>query len=213
MLRTFHYLLQGTLLCIFDKLETQDIISFAGRPGWVTSQKSWSISVVFRERVFRCRRRWYLWWVRVSRLIVVNFRHLVLARIWTPEKLHNIPKNAFFDALLMSGFQIFAADAAFPKPCCGWCVYRTQPRRMPCHSQIFARKPEIRALRSLEVKETGLFELVHSRILASLSLFFPAWPNWWIRHRDQARECSWNDSLCLVWTESFVKWTQSWFEV
>jgi len=48
----------------------------------------------------------------VRRLSVVNSRHLVSARIKTHKKAPKIPTNALSDALLMSGFQIFAADAA-----------------------------------------------------------------------------------------------------
>ena len=47
------------------------------------------------------------------RMFVVNSRHLVLARIKTPKKSYKISENAVSDTLLMSGFQIFAADAAF----------------------------------------------------------------------------------------------------
>jgi len=47
------------------------------------------------------------------RMFVVNSRHLVLARIKTPKKTHKISESAVSDTLLMSGFQIFAADATF----------------------------------------------------------------------------------------------------
>jgi len=47
------------------------------------------------------------------RTFVVNFRHLVLARIKTPKKSCKISESAVSDTLLMSGFQIFAPDAAF----------------------------------------------------------------------------------------------------
>jgi len=62
--------------------------------------------------VFRCRDEILYGWVQVRRLSVVNFRHLVLARIETHKKSPKMPGNSFSDALLMSGFQIFAADAA-----------------------------------------------------------------------------------------------------
>jgi len=40
----------------------------------------------------------------------------------------------------MSGFQIFAADDAFPNRAARDFL-RTQPKEMPYHSQVFARKP------------------------------------------------------------------------
>jgi len=45
-------------------------------------------------------------------LFVANSRHLVLARIKTPKNSYKIPESAVSCTLLMSGFQIFAADAA-----------------------------------------------------------------------------------------------------
>ena len=55
-------------------------------------------------------------WVRVRILFVVNSRLLVLARMKTPKKSHNILENAFFDTAVMSGVRIFAVNAAFEKP-------------------------------------------------------------------------------------------------
>jgi len=46
-------------------------------------------------------------------LFVANSRHLVLARIKTPKNSYKIPKSAVSGTLLMAGFHIFAADAAF----------------------------------------------------------------------------------------------------
>jgi len=46
-------------------------------------------------------------------LFVANSRHLVLARTKTPKNPHKIPESAVSCTLLLSGFQIFAADAAF----------------------------------------------------------------------------------------------------
>jgi len=46
-------------------------------------------------------------------MFVVNSRHLVLARIKTPKKSYKKSESAVSNTLLMSGFQIFAADAAF----------------------------------------------------------------------------------------------------
>ena len=51
--------------------------------------------------------------VRVRRLFVANSRQLVLARIKTPKNSYKIPERAVSCTLLMSGFYIFAADAAF----------------------------------------------------------------------------------------------------
>ena len=43
--------------------------------------------------------------VPVRRFFVVNSRHLVLARIQTPQKSYKILENAVSDTLLMSGFR------------------------------------------------------------------------------------------------------------
>jgi len=46
-------------------------------------------------------------------LFVANSRHLGSAKTKTPKNLYKIPESAVSCTLLMSGFQIFAADAAF----------------------------------------------------------------------------------------------------
>jgi len=68
-------------------------------------------SCVCWEDVFRSVDEIIYEWVPVRRLSVVNFSHLVLVRITTHQKSPIIHTNALSDALLMSGFQIFVADA------------------------------------------------------------------------------------------------------
>jgi len=65
-------------------------------------------SCVCWEDIFRCGDEVIYGWVQVRRFFVVNSRHLVLVRIKTHKKSPKIPGNAFSDALLMSGFQIFS---------------------------------------------------------------------------------------------------------
>ena len=68
---------------------------------------------VLREGMFRCERREYLW--------VSSSKEIVCCQLQTPsfsenkntQKSHKKPESAVSCTLLMSGFQIFAADATF----------------------------------------------------------------------------------------------------
>jgi len=91
-------------ISILDTVETQHVTSFAGRGHWLGIHVSCLArrSVARNEDVYE--------WVWVRRLSF-NSRHLVLARITTPQKSYKILEDAVSDTLLMSGFWIFAADA------------------------------------------------------------------------------------------------------
>ena len=65
----------------------------------------------------------------MRRLSVVNSRHLVLAKIKKLKKSYKILENAVSDTLLMSVFQMFAADA--PRD-----FFLAPTRKLPYHSQI-----------------------------------------------------------------------------
>jgi len=75
------------------------------------------------------------------------YEEIVCCQLQTPcfsenkntKNSYKIPKSAVSCTLLMSGFQIFAADAAFPNRAAR--DFFTHPaKKMPYHFQIFARK-------------------------------------------------------------------------
>jgi len=95
---------------ILDTGESQHIISFDGR-AWSLTGNSPTVSC--EKGCLGASDEGIYEWVRVRRLIVANSRHLVLATIKTPKNSYKIPTSAVSGTLLMSGFQIFAPDAAF----------------------------------------------------------------------------------------------------
>jgi len=74
-------------------------------------------------------------------LFVAKSRHLVLARIKTPKNSYKIHESTVSCTLLMSGVKNFAGDATFqnraPRD-----IFTHPTKKLPYHSQIFARKPE-----------------------------------------------------------------------
>jgi len=100
-------------ISILDTGETQDIISFDGRAGSLTGN---SPIVSCEKKCSGASDESIYEFVQVRRLFVANSRHLLIARIKTPNNSHKIPKSAVSCTLLMSGFQIFAGDAQYTHP-------------------------------------------------------------------------------------------------
>ena len=125
-------------ILILDTGETQDIISFDGRAGSLTGN---SPIVSCEKKCLGVNDESIYEWVRVRRLFVANSRHLVLARIITPKKLiQNTRKCCLLHATNVR-FSNFRGWHHISKSRAGAIFLHTQPRKMPYHSQIFARKP------------------------------------------------------------------------
>jgi len=113
---------------ILDTGETQDIIYIPGQGHWLEFTYC-----VLREGVFRCARRGYLWVCTSEEIFCCQLQAPCFSENTnTPKIIQNTRKCCLGHATnVRFSFRLTLLDV-FP---------RTQPRQMPYHSKIFARKP------------------------------------------------------------------------
>jgi len=91
------------------------VVAFRHRFFWWTGGVTdWEFTYcVLREGMFGCERREYLWVSPSKEIVCCQLQTPCFSENKNTKNSYKIPESVVFWTLLMSGFQIFAADAAF----------------------------------------------------------------------------------------------------